>query len=243
MDALTPTLLAILAGLALVDSLSLGTLGLPVWMLAQPRFRTRVVLVYLATIAAFYWLLGAALLAGVGVVAEQLATPDGPVLDWVQLAIGVLLFLASFLFDGPIGRWRRERREMSGRQSRWQRWRASLVGPDADAGAAALAAVGAGAVEVATMAPYLGAIGLLAVNGVGLVPGAVVLAGYGVVMVAPALTLLALRLVLAAPVERPLARLNKWFERRGGDVLAWTLGVVGFLVATDALGRLRDSVG
>ncbi|WP_066587902.1 GAP family protein [Cellulomonas timonensis] len=108
---------------------------------------------------------------------------------------------------------------------------------------AVLAAVGAGLVEVATMVPYLGAIGLLSANGVGFAPGVAVLAGYGVVMVAPALALLALRLLLAAQVERPLVRLSKWFERRSGDVLAWTLGVVGFLVATDALGRLRDSVG
>lgn len=240
METLSPALLAALAGLALVDSLSLGTLALPVWMLVQPRVRARVVLVYLATIFGFYWLLGVALLAALGAISEPLEALDDRALSWIQLVVGVLLFLASFLFDGPLGRWRRERRERSGAVSRWQRWRARLTGPDADTPTVVITAVGAGLVEVATMVPYLGAITLLSANGVALLPGIAVLAGYGVLMVVPALVLLGLRLVLASRVEPALVRLNAWFERRSGDVLAWTLGVVGFLLATDALSRLGE---
>lgn len=239
MDALTPTLVAALAGLAIVDSASLGTLGLPVWMLAQPRVRARAVLVYLATIASFYWLVGVALLAGLLAVVERLADVDSRVLDWVQLVVGVALFAASFVHDSAIDRRRRERREREGTLSRWQRARARLVGPDASGRAAAGVAVGAGLVEVATMLPYLGAVALLSANDVGAGVGALVLVGYALVMVLPALALLGLRLALARQVEPALRRLNAWFERRSGELLAWTLGIVGFLLATDAVQRLQ----
>ncbi|GEA85760.1 MAG: GAP family protein [Cellulomonas sp.] len=239
MDELTPALVAALAGLAIVDSVSLGTLGMPVWMLAQPRVRTRAVVVYLATIAAFYWAVGVALLAGLQAVIEGFADVESRVLDWVQLVVGVGLFAASFLFDGAIARRRRERRERSGRVSRWQRARQRIVGEDASPRVAAGVAIGAGVVELATMLPYLGAIGLLTANGVGLAAGSLVLVGYALVMVLPASVLLVARLALARQVEPTLQGMNGWFERRGGDVLAWTLGIVGFLVATDAVGRLQ----
>ena len=237
-----PTLLLVLCGLALVDSVSIGTLGLPVWMLAQPRIRPGVILVYLGTIAAFYWLVGVALLTGLSALVESLSSSEAsPVLDWVQLAVGVALFGASFLFDGPGGRWRRARRERSGRPSRWQRWRTDLVGEHAVARTGALTALGAGLIEVATMLPYLAAIGLLSANGVSVPAGVAILAAYSLVMIVPALVLLALRLSLARVVERPLARMNAWFSRSGDELLAWTLGIVGFFVAADALSRLSES--
>ena len=61
---MTAVALAGLAGLALVDSTSFGTLVLPLMMLLAPQVRTRNLVVYLATIAAFYFAVGVALLAG-----------------------------------------------------------------------------------------------------------------------------------------------------------------------------------
>lgn len=242
MEGLMPAgaMLAVLAGLALVDSTSIGTLGLPVFMLAQPRIRLSAVLTYLGAIALFYWVLGVALLAGAGSALRILEDASSSrALDWVQLVVGVGLFLASFLFDGPIGRWRRERRERSGKVSPMQRWKERLVGPDATAGTAIATAVGAGLVEAASMLPYLAAIGILTANGTGVTAGAVVLAAYCVVMVAPALVLLVLRVGAARMIEPALGRINDWFGRRSGDLLAWTLGIVGFLLAADAFGRLQ----
>ena len=60
MDTVVATAAA-LAALALVDSTSFGTLGIPVYMLVQPRVRVAALLGYLATIAGFYWLLGVVL--------------------------------------------------------------------------------------------------------------------------------------------------------------------------------------
>ena len=239
-----PALPLLLCGLALVDSTSLGTLGLPVWMLAQPRVRPSVVLVYLATIAGFYWLVGVVLLSGLSAVVESLGSGvSSPVLDRVQLVVGVGLFAASFLFDGPGGRWRRARRDRSGRPSRWQRWRTRIAGEDAVARTAVLTALGAGLVEIGTMVPYLAAIGLLSASDVSVPEGVALLAAYSLVMVVPALVLLGLRLALADVVEHPLMRLNAWFSRKSDEILAWTLGVVGFLLAFDAIGRTLGSTG
>jgi len=235
---------ALLGVLALTDSVSLGTLGLPVWMLAQPRIRPGVILIYLGTIAAFYWLVGVALLTVLSAVVESLSSSEAtPVLDRVQLVVGLALFGASFLFDGPGGRWRQARRERSGRPSRWQRWRAGLVGEEAVARTGVLTALGAGLVEVATMVPYLAAIGILSANDVSVPAGVAVLAAYSLIMIVPALTLLALRLSLARVVERPLARMDAWFSRKGDELLAWTLGIVGFFVALDAFRRLSEPAG
>ena len=51
----------VLAGLALLDSTSTGTLTIPAVMLLQPRVRFSRILGYLATISLFYWGLGLAL--------------------------------------------------------------------------------------------------------------------------------------------------------------------------------------
>lgn len=232
-------LLLVLAGLALVDGTSLGTLGLPVFMLARPRIRVRAVLAYLAAIALFYWVLGVALHAGAGNAWRFLEGAGASrAVDRAQLVLGIGLILASFLFDGPVGRWRRERRERSGRVPAVRRWKDRLVGPDASTGTAVVTALGAGLVEAASMLPYLAAIGILTANGIGVAGGAAVLAAYCVVMVAPALALLGLRLLAARAVEPALGRVDAWFARRSGDLLAWTLGIVGFLLAADAVGRL-----
>ena len=61
---MTAAAVAGLAGLALVDSTSFGTLVLPLMMLLAPQVRTRNVVVYLCTIAVFYFGVGVALLAG-----------------------------------------------------------------------------------------------------------------------------------------------------------------------------------
>ena len=56
---MTLALLGPLVLLALIDATSFGTLLIPVWFLITPgRIRATRVLVFLGTIAAFYWVLG-----------------------------------------------------------------------------------------------------------------------------------------------------------------------------------------
>lgn len=228
--------LAALVALALVDSTSIGTLVLPLWMLLAPRVRPGRVLLFLATVAVFYYLVGVALLLGIDVslgwASEAGASLGGNrPLAVLQLVVGVALFLLS---------WPLERRAKGrpGPGPRARRWRAALQGDGVPARTTVGIAVLATTVEVATMLPYLAAMGLLSRSGLDRPGQLLVLVGYVVVMVLPALVLLAVRLVAARRVEPWLRRADDWMSARSGVAMSWVVGIVGFLVAADALQRL-----
>jgi hypothetical protein len=125
-----------------------------------------------------------------------------------------------------------------GRPTRLTRWRDRLLAPEASGAAVVAVAIGAGLVEVATMLPYLVAMGMLAEAPIGMPMRFAALAAYCAVMVLPAIVLLVLRLVAAPVVERPLTRLAAWMERTGRENTAWIVGIVGFLVARGAATEL-----
>ena len=99
-------------------------------------------------------------------------------------------------------------------------------------------ALGAVALEVGTMLPYLAAIGLITTSDLGTGTSVGVLAAYCVVMVLPALLLLGGRLAAARFVEPLLARLERWLSRNAADLTGWALGILGVLLTLNALGRL-----
>lgn len=240
MSLATPLTLAPLAGLALVDSTSFGTLGVPVVLLARGRVHVRALLGYLATIAAFYWLVGVGLVLGAGALQSLLAgVGDNRILAWAQLVVGVGFFAASWLFDGTRAAARRERRAAAGGgPNRRERWTDALVGDAPRPAVVVGVALAAGLVEVASMLPYLGAVGIITQSALTPAGVAAALAAYVGIMIAPALVLLGLRLVVARAVEPLLLRLGAWLSRNSDEILGWVLGIVGFLLAADAAGRL-----
>ncbi|MDW4574412.1 GAP family protein [Microbacterium sp. M3] len=123
-------------------------------------------------------------------------------------------------------------------ETRLTRWRNRLLAPEASGAAVMAVAIGAGLVEIATMLPYLVAMGMLAEAPLTMPVRIGALAAYCTVMVVPALVLLVLRVVAAPLVERPLARLAAWMERTGRENTAWIVGIVGFLIARGAATEL-----
>ncbi|MCC3761825.1 GAP family protein [Glycomyces sp. TRM65418] len=238
-------LAASLAALALIDSTSFGTLLIPVWLLLAPgRVRAGRMLVYLGTIVVFYFLVGMAIVLGATTFIDDIgALLNTRPASWVQLFIGVGLFALSFRFDS------KKRTKEGGRLSRW---RERALGIDADAKDAAeggtstrasvlpLAglALTAASIEVATMLPYLAAIGMVASAGLGAGPTTLTMAGYCLVMVLPALVLLAARLAARNAIEPLLVKINDWMVKHAASTTGWVLGIVGFLVARDAAVRL-----
>lgn len=270
MEFLSDAPLAITLGvLALLDGLSIGTLLIPVFLLLAPgRVRVGRVLLYLITIAAFYLAVGMLFTLGlvnlVDVAQEFLSSTAGQI---VRLAVGGGLLGAAILMGGskkgetsapshasdpradaaPPAASSIATAATPGTSTRLTRWRDRLLSHEASGGAVMAVAVGAGLVEVATMLPYLVAMGMLAEAPLGMPVRFAALAGYCVVMILPALVLLVLRIIAAPLVERPLARLAAWMERTGRENTAWIIGIVGFLVARgaatelgllEALGRL-----
>lgn len=217
-----------LGALALIDSTSFGTLGLPVLMLAQRQVNRRAYVVYLLTICPFYLGLGLVLLAGVRGVRTLLdGVSASPAIDGVQLAFGAILLVGSFFIGkGPEGATRRNR------------WSTRVAGPDPDLRAVVGVALAAGLTEAASMLPYLAAIGIVSAATVTASLRVLILVGYVAVMGMPALVLLAARLAVAQRAQPALDRLARWIEKASGETLAWIIGIVGFLLARDALARL-----
>jgi hypothetical protein len=253
-----------LAALALLDGLSVGTLLIPVFLLLAPgRVRAGRVLLYLVTIAAFYLAVGVLFMLGlvnlVDVAQGFLTSPAGQI---TRLVVGVALLLAA-VFMGTGSKKRADAAAVvtapaaapsdpapssrpaspatpsqAATPTRLTRWRDRLVSSEASGGAVMAVAIAAGLVEVATMLPYLAAMGMLADAPLTMPLRLGALAAYCGVMILPAVILLVLRIVAARLVERPLARLAAWMERTGRENTAWIVGIVGFLVARGAANEL-----
>jgi hypothetical protein len=237
-------------------------------LMSPGRVRVGRMLLYLGSIAGFYALVGLAILLGAGALSDPLSTLSStrPFLI-AQLVIGVGLFAWSFKLD-PVGGKKPTEPVAGapvaaapadsaatagaangqvtappvtepGRAGRLSRWRERVLSSESGSGRALAAlAVGAGLVEVATMLPYLAALGLIGTQGPGWPVSGLWILGYCVVMIAPALVLTAARVFAARLVERPLGRLDGWLTKNAASTTAWVVGIVGFLVARDAIGRL-----
>ncbi|MCK6066559.1 MULTISPECIES: GAP family protein [Microbacterium] len=255
MDALTDAPLALTLGaLALLDGLSVGTLLIPVFFLLAPgRVRSGHVTLYLLTIAVFYLAVGILFTLGlvnlVDVAQDFLSSSAGQI---AQLVVGGALLVTGILIGvgssrkpadaasdaAPSPGATRTTATAAGTSTQLSRWRDKVLSPGASRGAVMAVALGAGLVEIATMLPYLVAMGMLAEAPLPMPTRFAALAAYCAVMVLPALVLLALRIVAAPLVERPLARLAAWMERTGRENTAWILGIIGFLVARGAATEL-----
>ncbi|USX54144.1 GAP family protein [Lentzea sp. HUAS12] len=217
---MTLGLVAALAGLALLDSTSIGTLFVPIWLMLTPgRLKLSRFAVYLGTITIFYFVVGVLIVLGASQVIDRL---DGQVALWGQLVLGVLLFAVSFRFDS------KKKLDTTKWQNRANGSTAALAG----------VAVLAGVVELATMLPYLGAIGMMSAADLSAGQIGLLLAGYCLVMILPALLLLGGRIALRSRIEPFLTKISTWFAEKGASTTGWILGIAGFLVARDAFVRL-----
>lgn len=223
--------------LAFVDSTSFGTLLIPIWFLLTPgRVRVGQVLLFLGTVAGFYLALGLALLTGARALLHHLdGALDNPVASRLQLVLGVGLLVGSFFVGGGRG----QGPVHPGRLLRW-RQRAMSVETESGPGAVMVLALAAAVLEVATMLPYLAATGIIGSADLGPSARVAVLAGYCLVMILPALLLLGGRMAARRAVEPFLERAASWMERHGGETTAWIVGIVGVLLALDALARMPE---
>lgn len=261
-----PALYGALALLALIDATSFGTLLIPIWlMLAPSRPRGTRILVYLGTIAGFYFVVGLLLAAGATSFMQPLGDfLETPAAHWLKLLVGAAMLTVALTMNtrkepgsGALYRWRERvlAAESSGLRTGPETRAASVTGSEAEVGRVAggstavvrrrgpmaalmMLALVAAVIEVASMVPYLAGIGLITTSGPGWPLNAAVLAAYCLVMVVPALVLLAGRLVAAPLVNPLLKRLNDWLGRTAAETTAWIVGIVGFLLARDGITRL-----
>jgi hypothetical protein len=239
-------LIAPLVLLALVDSTSFGTLLIPLFlMLAPGRPHPGRILLFLGTVAAFYLLLGIALLLGASTLLDTLQeTGNSQPLRIAQLVIGIGLMALGVLVEPwtKAGKERRvarraEKLACSG-PSLQMRMRARATDPSAPIGAFVALALTAAVIEAASMIPYLAAIGFLTASELSLAGRSAVLFGYCVVMVAPALLLLSARIFLHDHVAAILTKLEALLSRNANEAMAWIMFLIGLYMVGDSLSAL-----
>lgn len=228
LEGIDGALLAGLGVLALIDSTSIGTLVIPLWLLLAPgRVPVRRLGLYLAVIALFYFLLGVGLSAAArsGLqLAEEVGQSD--VARWVQLVVGVGLFAFSFTLDS------KKRRE-AGKPNRVDQWRKRAMNAGSGRALVVLALL-AGVIEAVTMLPYLAAMGLMVANDLQTPQTTALLAVYCVVMILPALVLVAARVAAGPRLDGVLTKIDEFLSRNADTALGWVVGIAGFLIARDA---------
>lgn len=232
--------------LALVDSTSFGTLLIPLFlMLAPGRPRPGRILLFLVTVAAFYLLLGIALLVGASSLLDTLQEMETsrPLLV-TQLIVGVGLMVLGTLMEPwtKAGKERRLARRAeklaSSGPSLHMRMRERAIDASAPVGAVIVLALIASLVEAASMVPYLAAIGFLTTSELSLAGRGAALFGYCLVMIAPALLLLAARLLLHDQIAPTLRRLEAFLSRHANGAMAWVIFLVGLYLTSTSLSEL-----
>lgn len=227
--------LGFLPVLALIDSTSVGTLVLPIWLLlASGRPRVSRMLAYLGTVAGFYFVMGVLLSIGARFLLDDaisFAQSEGG-------AIALAVLAALMLATGVI--WLIRQRDNKGGSGRLLAWRERAVVGTTGSSAAPLMALAltATAIEIAGMLPYLIAIGTMDQADLPLLVHGALLAGYCLLMILPAIVLMIVRLVAHEKITAPLGRINDWIMKHTAGATPWLLAILGFLLLRAAIERL-----
>lgn len=243
---MTLTLAGGLTVLALIDSTSIGTLVLPIWlMLQRGRLLAGRITVFLLVVALFYWVMGLVLLAGAVTFGESItefvvSTPGA----WVRLIVGIVLFVASWLIPGKkeaVARQQARKRGEYVPQGRLDRWRERAM--TSQRSRASIAALGALAVltasaEIPTMVPYLAGIGMISAAELTGPAQAGVLVAYCLVMIAPAGVLLAVRMIAGTRLDNALHKIGDFLEREAAETIGWLIGIGGAILAIRAASQI-----
>ncbi len=242
--------------LAIIDSTSIGTLLIPLWLLLRPDARGLVprILLYLGVLATLYFAVGIAVLGGADWVIDGLGTQPVarmPLVQWA-LVLGGGGMLAYSLKPDPA------KKAQNAAAAAWAagvdrgpaaenleaasksevKWQTRLSGALRSPGGIVGLALIAGLLELPTMLPYLVAIGFLANSTLVLSAEVVVLAIYCLVMLLPALLLLAVRTTLGRRLDPLLQRVSNKLGKFAGETLLWVVGVIGFLLLRAGLSNL-----
>lgn len=219
-------LIGALSALALIDSTSIGTIGVPIFLLAARVDRSRI-LVFLGTITLFYFLVGLMIMLGFDTVVAPLVRDIAEGLG--RRGQGIALIIAGAAIYG-LGEWLERRRKHAPERS----W----VPVDASPRAYILLALTAGVLELATMVPYISAIGLLVAADISAFARTVILLGYTLLMILPALALLGAVTVLGRRLDPMLDRIGGWIQKNADGMMSWGFAIVGIIVALNGLGML-----
>ncbi|KWR73968.1 hypothetical protein RN04_01780 [Arthrobacter sp. W1] len=255
MDIITSNPELSLVILALIDSTSIGTLVIPLWLLLRGR-REAIgkVLAYLMVIAGFYWVIGVLLRSGLLLIDPSIF--EHRFFRLAGMAIGALMIIWALSYRTDAQKSASARKKAAAHSGGVhsgggsaahapeateatdqvpKRLRGRLgTALDTRTGLVVLALF-AGLLELPTMLPYLAAVGVMQGAGWGTSVQLLALIGYCLVMIVPALALVGAR-ALAGP------RIEAWMQKMGAkaavyaqETLGWVVGIAGYLLIRASL--------
>ncbi|MCY1684000.1 GAP family protein [Kocuria sp. SL71] len=212
-------LIIAIIGLALLDSAAFGTLLIPVWLIMAPgKFKFGRIVIYLLVLTLAYFLIGLALVMGADALFEryQALFESAGFYLIVTVAGAALAITGAILSYRGRGKARGDAEDNG--PGRMFKIRSQIMQSE-DSGlksASVLVSIAltAVALEVATMLPYLGAIGLMVANDLSVYESGVLLAVYCGVMVLPALLLALGKVISPVRIGGPLATMDAWLSRQ-----------------------------
>lgn len=214
-------LLITVGGLAILDMLSPATLGVTVYLLLTEKERVPSrLMIYLATVAAFYLVVGITFMLGMDMLLASITSIfQHRIVSWVSLIIGGILFMASFYLP----------------KSR----RADLPRPKSTSKAAMIVlGFTTSMLEVGSAFPYFAAIGLMTTSHLDMLQWFPLLVGYNLVMVLPPLLLFVLHLRLGRVMQGPLKKLQIQITKHSGSALSWIMCIVGLILILNSVDHL-----
>lgn len=218
-------------GLALLDSLSLGTLVIPLALIVHWRaVRVPALATYLVTVVAVYFLLGLGILlgfAGLGSVAEGVTQTD--VFPWITLILGAALAIFGIFAPNP------EKPEPGQLPTR---------AASATSSVPSMVALGLGAslTEAATMLPYIAAMGIIGSWDIPSVAKAGAVGIYCLLMIMPTVALATLALLFG---QKFFPRLERLIPRLGYEAkvtLLWIAAIVGIYMVANSVATIRGDL-
>ncbi|MGH0945505.1 GAP family protein [Bacillus mycoides] len=199
--------------MALLDTLSPATLGVTVYLLLTDKERlTKRLLVYLLTIAGFYFAVGVLLMLGLDFLLEIISGVfQNRIVSWTFFIIGVILFIASFYVPT------KKSSDLPAPKSK------SIL---------SMVALGftTSLIEVGTAFPYFVAIGIMTTSNLSWVEWSSILAGYNFIMVLPSLVLFLFYLLFGRWMQTSLEKLRVKIANNTGSALSWIMCIVGLIL-------------
>ena len=218
-----------LVGLALLDSLSIGTLVIPLALIVMWRsVRVPALAAYLLTVAAVYFALGVAMLLGfTGLSAYVERITNTPVFPWITLILGAILAIYGIFGPDPVKPTPGELPKQLNKPIRTSLPKMIILG------------LGASLTEAATMLPYLAAMGIISDWDTPMAGQLVAIAAYCGVMVAPTVILAAIALVAGQKFFPRLEKAIPRLQYEAKVTLLWIAAIVGIYMVIHSVGAIR----
>lgn len=212
--------MAIVFGIAALDSINPSAILVTFWLLPRHNYM-QAVIAYVLGIFFTYFILGIILLLGFNTFYSTDYAADNLVFLLAELFIGIGLFIYSF-FIKP-GRNDSAIKRLEGRTGFLMLF---MLG--------SLVTV----IEFTTALPYLGAIGILAGANINACQQILILLAYNVIFIIPPLLIMFAYMLLGSSVKQRFSVWKNKIEKMGNSAWPWIVGIIGFLIARDALAQL-----